>query len=648
MVSIDTLLPSSNNTSLKQSATSENSSVQDGEGLFATMFSAHINETEEANALAIFSTNNIDTVEEIDGQSGKKLPNLSELDVFKLNEVNQVDKKNQKTTDVNIEKNEKKEKIPMFVDPTAENVESLNNSDGSFLSQIQASNKMSLKVSDEAPVNNAEIKSSKLTLEQAIDISKAPSKETGEKIEITPIKEAESLKGESYLSTGLDMKSNNLKDISSIILETDVTKSEKKSEAKELNPTNIEIEDSSKISNKIHDLPQIKLDNSAVNQLKQVFPELTVVQKSQLKQSLESALGELAKQKPSNEIEAEINKLSAILLQVDELISKEGVSSEKIIPKQSLNGEADNQVKEASLGFEPEVQAMAKGAPENNTVVTPMVTQKTGTIKSDVTHPAAKNIDKNYALGKDKNDNVNIQSTLKPENSDLMNEAESLDEIKLSAEVIKTATNSGMNADTLASTQATKTQVNSIFNDIIRQLEPQPNTGLESDPVTELTNSITTTQTTTSLNAKLENDKLLQQPINIARSDAAKLLNERVTFLLSQHNPQADIRLDPPELGSMIIRVRTDAEQAQINFSVQNQQAKELLEESMPKLREMLAEQGIDLGESNIEQQQQGQQEQASTNDNQNSGPSSGIESDAEIATVKVAGNKLGGVDFYA
>jgi len=648
MVSIDTLLPSSNNTSLKQSATSENSSAQDGEGLFATMFSAHINETEEANALAIFSTKNVETVEEIDGQSGKKLPNLSELDVFKLNEVNQVDKKNQKTTDVNIEKNEKKEKIPMFVDPTAENVESLNNSDDSFLSQIQASNKMSLKVSDEAPVNNAEIKSSKLTLEQAIDISKAPSKETGEKIEITPIKEAESLKGESYLSTGLDMKSNNLKDISSIILETDVTKSEKKSEAKELNPTNIEIEDSSKISKKIHDLPQIKLDNSAVNQLKQVFPELTVVQKSQLKQSLESALGELAKQKPSNEIEAEINKLSAILLQVDELISKEGVSSEKIIPKQSLNGEADNQVKEASLGFEPEVQAMAKGAPENNTVVTPMVTQKTGTIKSDVTHPAAKNIDKNYALGKDKNDNVNIQSTLKPENSDLMNEAESLDEIKLSAEVIKTATNSGMNADTLASTQATKTQVNSIFNDIIRQLEPQPNTGLESDPVTELTNSITTTQTTTSLNAKLENDKLLQQPINIARSDAAKLLNERVTFLLSQHNPQADIRLDPPELGSMIIRVRTDAEQAQINFSVQNQQAKELLEESMPKLREMLAEQGIDLGESNIEQQQQGQQEQASTNDNQNSGPSSGIESDAEIATVKVAGNKLGGVDFYA
>lgn len=97
----------------------------------------------------------------------------------------------------------------------------------------------------------------------------------------------------------------------------------------------------------------------------------------------------------------------------------------------------------------------------------------------------------------------------------------------------------------------------------------------------------------------------------------------------------------------MIIRVRTDAEQAQINFSVQNQQAKELLEESLPKLREMLAEQGIDLGESNIEQQQ-GKDEQESLNSNQNASQSNSIENDEVLATVKVAGNKLGGVDFYA
>ena len=168
------------------------------------------------------------------------------------------------------------------------------------------------------------------------------------------------------------------------------------------------------------------------------------------------------------------------------------------------------------------------------------------------------------------------------------------------------------------------------------------------DTRAELTNSVTSQQISTSLANKAELEKLMQQPINIARSDAAKLLNARVTFMLNQHNPQADIRLDPPELGSMMIRVRTDAEQAQINFTVQSQQAKELLEESMPKLREMLSEQGIDLGESSIDQQAQGQSEQNSSNSGRSGATDNQVEDDVGLATVKVAGNKLGGVDFYA
>ncbi|WMN59399.1 flagellar hook-length control protein FliK [Pseudoalteromonas xiamenensis] len=97
-------------------------------------------------------------------------------------------------------------------------------------------------------------------------------------------------------------------------------------------------------------------------------------------------------------------------------------------------------------------------------------------------------------------------------------------------------------------------------------------------------------------------DPELLQAMNIARQDAAKELQNRVSMMLNLNNKEAEIRLDPPELGSMQIRIRSDAEQAQVNFVVQNQQAKELLEQSMPKLREMLAEQGINLGESSIEQ----------------------------------------------
>ena len=95
-------------------------------------------------------------------------------------------------------------------------------------------------------------------------------------------------------------------------------------------------------------------------------------------------------------------------------------------------------------------------------------------------------------------------------------------------------------------------------------------------------------------------DPGVMQAINIIKSDAAKLLQERVSSMLSINNKEAEIRLDPPEMGSMQIRIRSDAEQAQINFVVQNQQAKEALEQSLPRLREMLAQQGIDLGESTI------------------------------------------------
>ncbi|MCP4584488.1 flagellar hook-length control protein FliK [Pseudoalteromonas sp.] len=121
----------------------------------------------------------------------------------------------------------------------------------------------------------------------------------------------------------------------------------------------------------------------------------------------------------------------------------------------------------------------------------------------------------------------------------------------------------------------------------------------------------TTAQTQTQ-SKSVNVDPGVMQAINIIKSDAAKMLQERVSALLNINNKEAEIRLDPPEMGSMQIRIRSDAEQAQINFVVQNQQAKEALEQSMPRLREMLAQQGIELGESSIQQGNPEQQQEQS------------------------------------
>jgi flagellar hook-length control protein FliK len=48
---------------------------------------------------------------------------------------------------------------------------------------------------------------------------------------------------------------------------------------------------------------------------------------------------------------------------------------------------------------------------------------------------------------------------------------------------------------------------------------------------------------------------------------------------------------------------------ATVHFTVANQQARDVIEQSMPRLREMLAQQGVQLGDSSVQQQSSGQQQ---------------------------------------
>ncbi|WP_125783322.1 flagellar hook-length control protein FliK [Pseudoalteromonas rubra] len=147
----------------------------------------------------------------------------------------------------------------------------------------------------------------------------------------------------------------------------------------------------------------------------------------------------------------------------------------------------------------------------------------------------------------------------------------------------------------------------------------------------------------------MQTDPAITQAINIARNDAVKALQERVNMMLNINNKEAEIRLDPPELGSMQIRIRSEGEQAQVNFVVQNQQAKEQLEQSMPKLREMLAEQGIQLGESNIQQGQGGEQQHQESSQGHGTLANNGSEAqnnDQQSTTSRRQSDSA--IDYYA
>ena len=150
------------------------------------------------------------------------------------------------------------------------------------------------------------------------------------------------------------------------------------------------------------------------------------------------------------------------------------------------------------------------------------------------------------------------------------------------------------------------------------------------------------------------NVQLQQETISIFKKDFADAVKDKVMIMINQKIQQFDITLDPPEFGNMQVRVNLQGEQAAVNFVVQNQQAKEALEQNMHKLKEMLAEQGVDVGGANVEQQNQqsDNDEKSSDLNNENKGPLSSQNKDEHnvehILSANLFDSPATGVDYYA
>ena len=80
----------------------------------------------------------------------------------------------------------------------------------------------------------------------------------------------------------------------------------------------------------------------------------------------------------------------------------------------------------------------------------------------------------------------------------------------------------------------------------------------------------------------------------------AQGFGERVTWLAKQDIQAAQITLNPPQLGPIQITLSLNGDQATANFGVANADVRQVVENSLPQLREMLASAGIQLGDANV------------------------------------------------
>jgi flagellar hook-length control protein FliK len=77
-------------------------------------------------------------------------------------------------------------------------------------------------------------------------------------------------------------------------------------------------------------------------------------------------------------------------------------------------------------------------------------------------------------------------------------------------------------------------------------------------------------------------------------------VGERVVMMAANQLKQADIRLTPAELGPLRVRVSVDDGNAHVTFHAQHAVTREALEQALPRLREMLAENGLTLGQADV------------------------------------------------
>ncbi|TPV61922.1 hypothetical protein FJ444_01230 [Aestuariibacter sp. GS-14] len=150
-----------------------------------------------------------------------------------------------------------------------------------------------------------------------------------------------------------------------------------------------------------------------------------------------------------------------------------------------------------------------------------------------------------------------------------------------------------------------------------------------------------------------ENVKSLQQqaamdkPVPLNQPQGQQQLAEKIRWMVNGRQSMAEIRLDPPEMGSMQIRLNISGDTASVSFIVQSQHAKDILADAMPRLKEMFSEQGIDLGESFVSQQQSGEAGEQQAGGKSGGGLNDALPEDTKMNETRVVRRANALIDDY-
>ena len=117
----------------------------------------------------------------------------------------------------------------------------------------------------------------------------------------------------------------------------------------------------------------------------------------------------------------------------------------------------------------------------------------------------------------------------------------------------------------------------------------------------------------------------------LGSSNWNEAISQRIIMMVGRGIERAEVRIHPPNLGPLEIRIATTQEQTSLVLASQNAETRDALEQAMPRLREMLEENDVELADIDVRDPSTGAEDETP--------PQDGSEADAAGAGDRMPGS---------
>lgn len=133
------------------------------------------------------------------------------------------------------------------------------------------------------------------------------------------------------------------------------------------------------------------------------------------------------------------------------------------------------------------------------------------------------------------------------------------------------------------------------------QLSPQSSTQVSAPQPNATALAALPAQASNVANQNLPIQLAVNTPL--AHNAWADEFSQKITWVATQHGQSAELHLNPPQLGPLDVLIKVNGDQATALFTSPHAVVRDAIEQALPKLREMLADNGIMLGNATVSDQ---------------------------------------------